>query len=325
MEKVKCALFFFPDAPPERAQMIIDMAPPEIEMVPVDSSAPMQKQIELCKDVTFLIAPDNTPLELLRACPKLKLFQLMSAGYDRMDLPAVLELGIKVANNGGANAIAVAEQAIMLMLAIYHRIRPQYESLRAGKWDGGWVGQGAYDLAGKTVGIIGLGNIGKNVARRLRGWEVTTLYHDVVNFPASLESELKVQKVPLEVLLRESDIVTIHVPHNRTTHHMMGAKQFAMMKPTAIFINTCRGGVQDEKALIHALKTGQIRAAGIDVFEQEDPADYDNPLFHMDNVLYTPHFAYAATEVFPRATKFAFENMMRVLKGQEPLAQVFPA
>jgi len=325
MDKAKCALFFFEDAPPERAEMMKQLAPPEIELVPVNADAPIEEQIATCKDIDFMIAPDNTPMGLVQACSKLKLFQLMSAGYNRMDLPAVLEMGVKVSNNGGSNAIAVAEQAMTLMLGVLHKIKPQWESINARKWDGGWVGQGAYDLTDRTVGIIGLGNIGKNVARMLRGWQTTTLYHDVLDFPSELEQELNVTRVSLDELLRRSDVVTLHVPDTRLSHHMMSEREFSLMKPSAVLINTCRGGVVDEPALVKALKNGTIVAAGLDVFEQEDPPDYDNPLFHMDNVLATPHYAYAATEVFPRATAFAYENMQRVMRGEEPLAQVSPA
>jgi phosphoglycerate dehydrogenase-like enzyme len=324
MKKARCAIFFFEDAPPERAQMMKDMAPPEIELVPVNAKAPLKEQVALCKDAEFMIAPDNTPMELLKQCGKLKLFQLMSAGYDRMNVPAVLELGVKVSNNGGANAICVAEQAMSLMLGVMHKIRPQYDSIKARKWDAGWVGDGAYDMEYKTVGIVGLGHIGKNVARMLRGWKVTTLYCDILDFPPALEKELKVTKVPFEELLRRSDIVTLHIPHNRQTHHMVGERELKMMKRTAILINTCRGGVIDEKALIKALQNKTIAAAGLDVFEQEDPPDYSNPLFKMENVLYTPHYAYASAELFPRATQFAYDNMLRVLRGEEPLAQVTP-
>ena len=325
MDKAKCALFFFEDAPPERAEMMKQIAPPEIELVLVNADAPIEEQIAICKDIDFMIASDNTPMALVQACSKLKLFQLMSAGYNRMDLPAVLEMGVKVSNNGGSNAIAVAEQAMTLMLAVLHKVKPQWKSMDARKWDDGWVGQGAYDLTDRTVGIIGLGNIGKNVARMLRGWQTTTLYHDVLDFPPELEQELKVTRVSLDELLGRSDVVTLHVPDTRVSHHMMSEREFSLMKPTAILINTCRGGVVDESALVKALKNGTIVAAGLDVFEQEEPADYDNPLFHMDNVLATPHFAYAATEVFPRATAFAYENMQRVMRGEEPLAQVSPA
>jgi len=174
------------------------------------------------------------------------------------------------------------------------------------------------------VGIVGLGHIGKQVARMLRGWETTTLYHDVLTFPRELERDLKVKRVPLDKLLKASDIVTLHVPHTRQTHHLIGEREISLMKPTAILINTCRGGVVDEPALIGALKEKRIAAAGLDVFARESPPDYDNPLFHMENVLYTPHFAYATAEVFPRATAFAYQNMLRVMRGEEPLSQVSP-
>jgi len=299
------------------------IAPPELEVVPVNPELPVEEQVALCKDAEFMIAPDNTPLKLLKACPQLKLFQLLSAGYDRMDLPAVLELGIRVANNGGSNAIPVAEQAVTLMLSVLHRVRRQWESTKARKWNDGFIGQDAYDLADRTVGIVGFGNIGRQVARMLRGWQTTFLYYDIVEFPPEVGRELKAKPTSLEELLRASDVITLHMPHTRRTHHMIGEREFSFMKPTAILVNTCRGGVVDEAALIKALREKRIAGAGLDVFEKEPP-DPDNPLLHMDNVLYTPHFGFASAEVMPRSAAFAFQNMLRVLKGEEPLSLVRP-
>lgn len=322
MDKAKCVVITFFEAQAGRSDEILDLAPPEIEVVVMDGEASSEEKLAACRDADFLIASDRTPVEFMKACPKLKLLQFLSAGYDNLDVGGVQELGIKVATNGGANSISVAEHAITLMLAVLHRIRPQWESVRAGKWDDDWVGQGAYDLTGRTVGILGLGRIGKNVARRLRGWDVKTIYHDLLMFPEDLERELKVQRARRDDLFHTSDVITLHVPHTPVSYHLIDQYALSLMKPTAVLINTSRGPVVDEQALVRALREKRIAGAGLDVFEKESPPDFDNPLFHMDNVIYTPHFGTAAAEVLPRGLKHAYGNMLRVLRGEEPLSRV---
>ena len=148
------------------------------------------------------------------------------------------------------------------------------------------------ELTGKTVGIVGLGHIGQNVAQRLRGFDTTTLYHNRRTFPPSLEQQLNVQKVPLDRLLSSSDIVTLHVPETHSTRGMISHRELSLMKPTAVLINTCRGPVVDEAALYQALKEGRIAAAGLDRLEEE-PTPRDNPLLDMENVVITPHWGVA--------------------------------
>lgn len=303
------------------------VAPPGVEVTWVDSSQPVKRLSYQLKEATaVIVVPSALSVELAKACPKLKLVQVISAGTDRIDLQGLGELGVRVANNGGANAVAVSEHTIALMVGVNRKLQLQFQSVKAGKWAGDlrktWLSQ-SHELGGKTVGIIGLGRIGQRVARRLQGWECNLVYNDVVGFPAELEEELHVARLSKDELLRTSDIVTLHVPLTRQTRGMIGDREFGMMKPTAFLVNACRGPVVDEEALIRALKAGKIAGAGLDVLEQE-PTPPDNLLLNMDNVLVTPHLAAMAQESFDKMRAFAVQNAARVVRGEEPESVVLP-
>jgi phosphoglycerate dehydrogenase-like enzyme len=223
-----------------------------------------------------------------------------------------------VANNGGGNSWAVAEHTVALILALYRRLLQCDRSTRQGTWrDAIMDGMNTYLLADKSVGIVGLGRIGKKVARRLKPFETRLIYNDLLAFP-DYERELAMPRVSLDELLRRSDIVTLHVPLTSKTRGFIGRRGlFELMKPTAILINTCRGPVVDEPVLIEALKKGRIRGAGLDVFERE-PINPDNPLLKLENVVLTPHGAGGAYEGWFRQADFAFGNIMRVYRGLPP-------
>ncbi len=323
MDKAKCVLLF--DSPQALVQRLKSAAPPGVEVVTVSPATtgrrPGQARhpgAEALKDADVIMTLDDIPAGLLKQCASLKFVQLLSGGYDRAELPAALEAGVRIAGNGGADAAPAAEHTVLLMLALLHRIRFQYENVKARAFDEGFHGQGAADMVGKTVGIIGLGAVGRQVARILRGWEATAVYHDIQKASAAVERELKVRRVSLEELLARSDIVTLHVPHTARTHHMIGERELAMMKPSAILINTSRGGVVDDAALTRALKARSIAGAGLDVFEEEPPKDPAGPFFYLDNALTTPHTAFASAEAMDRAAAFAMQNVQRVMRGQSP-------
>ena len=254
-----------------------------------------------------------------RGAPRLKLIQLVSAGYDRLDVEAARQAGVPVANNGGANSVAVAEHTMMLILAVSKRLVWQHNNVAAGKWRVGDLGeQRVYELAGKTLGIVGLGTIGKKVARRAPVFDMRVQYYDVVRLSEDQEDALGVRFTLLPELLRTSDVVSLHVPLNGTTRNMMGAREFAMMKDTAILINTCRGPIVDETALYQALTTKQIAGAGLDVMTEEPPAPA-HPLFTLDTVTLTPHMAGPTWENWAKAFRNGFDNVLRVAAGSRPL------
>jgi phosphoglycerate dehydrogenase-like enzyme len=207
-----------------------------------------------------------------------------------------------------------------LMVSTIRKLQLQFNAVTAGEWMSDirakWFSQ-AHEIAGKTVGIIGLGRIGSRVARRLQGWECEVVYHDIIDIPGEQEEEMHVTRMSLEEVLQTSDIITLHVPLGTQTRHMISDREFEMMKPTVVFINACRGPVVDEAALIRALNDNQIAAAGLDVLEQE-PTPVDNPLLKMDNVLVTPHLAAFSQEAGEKSRMFAITNSARVAGGDEP-------
>lgn len=297
------------------------LAPEGVEITWVDATQPLEQQAAQLQEAVAVIAAHSAfPVELALKCPKLRLIQTVSAGTNLIDIAALQELGIGVANNGGGNAVAVSEHTIALMVSVYRKLHLQFQAVKNRQWAGDirttWFA-GAYELTDKTVGIIGLGRIGQRVARRLQGWDCRLIYHDVVSFPPALEQELHLTKVGCDDLLRTADIVTLHVPLTRQTKGMISDREFGLMKPTAVLINACRGPVVDEAALIRAMQARKILAAGLDVLEQE-PTPANNPLLDMDNVLITPHLAAFAQESHEKSHAFAVQNAARVARGEAP-------
>ncbi|MDA1258895.1 MAG: NAD(P)-dependent oxidoreductase [Chloroflexi bacterium] len=307
--------------PDHRVQLAESLAPDDLDVGVVDPTLPWEERKELLADTEVLILGGLAmPYEELTQLPRLKMLQLMSAGYDRIDVPAVREQGIFVTNNSPQISRSVAEHALGLMLTVQHKFGPGIQGVRDGTWREP-VRSGVFEVGGKTIGIIGLGNIGRLVARMVRGFEpAEVIYHDNAPIPAEVEAELGVRRVGFEELLENSDIVTVHVPLYSKTRGMMDARAFSLMKESAIFINTCRGPVHNEADLIDALNDGQIRAAGLDVFEEE-PTPVDNPLLSMDNVVVTPHLAGSSEERVERALVFSYQNARRVISGEEPQGQ----
>jgi phosphoglycerate dehydrogenase-like enzyme len=254
-----------------------------------------------------------------RASPKLKLVQLLSAGYDRVDIPAARDARVPVCNNGGANSVAVSEHAMLLMLAVCRRLTWLHGNVVAGRWRGNDVANvRLYELHGRTLGIVGLGTIGKKTARLAKAFGMAVQYYDIARLTEDQADALGVRFRLLGELLRTSDIVTLHVPLTPRTKHMIGAAELGLMQKTAYLINTSRGPVVDEKALHAALTDGTIAGAGLDVFDQEPPPA-DNPLFALDNVILTPHYAGPTWDNQYSRFRNAFDNVQRVARGEAPL------
>ncbi len=306
---------------PERVvEVITSFTPPGFTTRLVDRKQSDEEHMEAVKDADFLIVYRGRLTDaMLRAAGKARLVQLLAAGYDSMNLKLMRDLEVPCANNGGANSWAVADHAVMLMLAIYKQLIPAYNSTREGRWSAPITGMNTFELANKLVGIIGIGNIGRQVARRVQAFDARVQYYDKFPLPPERNRQLGVTPVSLEELFRASDIVTCHTPLTRETRHIVNRERLAAMKPTAIVINTSRGPVVDEQALIGALKEKKIAAAGLDVFEKE-PVDPNNPLLKMDNVVVTPHSAGTTWDTWYRRAEFAYSNIERVWNGEAPLA-----
>jgi phosphoglycerate dehydrogenase-like enzyme len=286
----------------------------------VPGDTPEAEQIAAVRDADFvLVFRAKLTDTVLRAAEKARLVQLLAAGYDSMNLRLMRELEIPCANNGGANSRAVADHAVMLMLGLYKQILAADESTRAGTWMKPITGTNTFEMADKLVGIIGMGNIGRRVARRVQGFECRVQYFDMFPLGRERDAELDVTSVSLDELFSTSDIITCHTPLTKDTRHIVNGERLAMMKPTAVIVNTARGPIVNEAALIEALQQGRIAGAGLDVFEKE-PVDPDNPLLKMKNVIVTPHMAGTTWDTWFRRAEFAYANMSRVHNGEAPLA-----
>ncbi len=244
--------------------------------------------------------------------------QLLSAGYDAVDLEAARRAKVPVSNNGGANAVSVAEHALLLMLAVSRKLIWQHANVAGGRWRGNGPAPRMYELYEKTLGIVGLGTIGKKVARLAQAFGMRVQYYDIVRLSEDAEDALGVRFRLLRELMQSSDVVSLHVPLNASTRHMIGAGELALMKPTSMLINTSRGPVVDEKALTGVLSAGKILGAGLDVFDREPPPA-DNPLFALDNVVLTAHFAGPTWDNHVARFRNAFDNVQRVQRGEKPL------
>ncbi len=308
------------EMPPDIIEQARQMKPAgfAMEMLPprataADIAAAMREAEYLLGFLRFL--PDEAYLDAKR----LKLVQVLSAGYDMVNIEGARKARIPICSNGGANSVAVGEHAIMLMLAVYRKLIAFHQNVAAGRWHRGIPRTvDIYEIEGKTVGIVGLGNIGQQVTRRIKAFDARVIYYDLFRRSREEEARLGVEYVALNTLLETADIVSLHVPLNDSTRRMIGADALARMKPKAILINTCRGEVVDEAALIKALQEGRILAAGLDCQEKE-PADPNNPLLKLPNVTLTPHNAGPTVDSYRKRFGNGYANIQRVASGQPPL------
>jgi D-3-phosphoglycerate dehydrogenase len=277
--------------------------------------------VEQVSDIDALIIRANGAVtaRLMDAAPRLKVIGRHGVGLDAIDLAAAKERGIAVCNTPVANVESVAEQAVGLMLAMSKHIVRADKALREGRWQVRYqyVGQ---ELWGRTLGLVGMGRIGGRVAEICHlAFGMPILYYDILQY-AQAEQELGAQRLPLENVLAEADYVSVHVPLLPATRGLMGRAQFARMKEGAIFINTARGPIVDETALLEALTTGHLAGAGLDVYSVE-PLPADNPLLRLENVVLTPHMA-AHTDDALQAMSLVAQDVLRVLEDQEPVYRV---
>ena len=312
-------IIFSPKFPAALLDVARSLVPAGFEMVVVDAGTP--EFTAALPDAGYYVGFPRAELnaEFFKAAPGLKLVQLISAGYDRLDVSAAKRAGVPIANNGGSNSVAVAEHTLMLMLAVYRKLSWHHANVVTGKWRvGDFASHRLYELEGKTLGIVGLGTIGKKVARRAAAFGMRILYYDIARLPEDAEDALGVRFVLFPELLRVSDIVSLHVPLNEATRKLVSTRELAMMQPSAVLINTCRGPVVDEDALHVALTSGRIAAAGLDVMVEEPPLA-NHPLFALENVTFTPHMAGPTWDNWPKAFRNAFDNVQRVARGERPL------
>ena len=307
---------------PKYTDVIESLLPEGFQLQIVHHESP--QLLRCMSEADFLITFVWITRDMIQAAPKLKLIQTITAGYDKIDVDAAARAGIPVATTTGANAVSVAEHIFAMILALSHQIVYAHNALREGTWPQLELYKGkCFELSGKTIGLIGFGHIGQAAARIARVFGMEVLYYRRNKLPHEEESSLEVSYAPLESLLRRADIVSIQVPRTPQTRDLIGSKELGLMKKSALLINTARGGIVDEEALIRALGAQSIAGAALDVLEKEPP-DPHNPLFSMDNVVLTPHTAFYSIQAYEEVKRRATQAVLDVLDGKRPRDVVNP-
>ncbi len=310
-------IVFLDVATPAMRKVLSENLPPGFELVFADADTE-EKAMAAVADADFVFVwSAYVPTRVVEAASKAKLIQKAGEGTDRIDVATAARLGIPVARTSGSNATSVAELATLLILATMRWLPKAHNSTVSGGWLKFDLRPGSYELRGRQVGIVGLGKIGRIVSKQVQGFDASAVYYDALRLPEAEEARLGVRYAPLDDLLRTSDVVTLHVPLLPSTRGLIGRRELSLMKPTAILVNSCRGAVVDEEDLYEALKERRIRGAGIDVFAKEPP-DPHHPLFSLDNVVVTPHYAGGTEDSEIEGARRAYANILKVSRG-EPL------
>jgi len=268
-----------------------------------------------------VVATTRVDGELLAAAPRLKHIQHQGVGYDNVDVAACGARGVSFALTPEGTTTGVAEHTFLLILPLFKHLREAEAKLRAGGWPVWELRSRSFEISGKTIGLVGFGRIGQAVARRAAAFEARVLYYDPFRPTAEIEAMLGVTYGPLDDLLREADVVSLHLPLSPETRHLIGARELGLMQRHTVLINTARGPLVDEPTLVRALTEGTIAGAGLDVFEQE-PTPADNPLLRLENVVVTPHISAGTADAFRTKMRAVFANFQRVARGEPPVNAV---
>jgi glyoxylate reductase len=291
----------------------------DAQVWPQSAPPPREVLLKNAKEVDALVTllSDKIDVALFDAAPKLKIVAQMAVGFDNVDLQEATKRGIYITNTPDVLTQTTADFAWTLLMAIARRVVEADQYVRRGNWEVAWhpdmmVGRDIHDA---TIGIVGAGRIGQAIAQRAHGFNMKILYSTPLPRP-ELDA-IGAKQLDLDGLLRLSDFVTLHVPLTKETTHLINAEKLALMKSTAYLINTSRGPVIDEKALYHALKSGKIAGAAIDVFEQE-PTPKNNPLLGLDNIVVAPHISSASIETRSRMAELVAQNLIAFFRGEKP-------
>ena len=277
------------------------------------------------KDGIICLPGDKIDKALMEVAPHLRVISTFSVGFEHIDVQEATKRGIYIGYTPGILTNATADLAFALLLSMARKISQCDQFVR----DGNWKAMGSplhlfgTSVWGTTLGIIGLGRIGKAMAHRAKGFNMKVLYTDGVRLTPTEEKDLGIEYRLLDELLQESDFVSLHTPLTPDTRHLINAEKLKLMKPTAILVNTARGAVIDEQALAKALKEHRIAGAGLDVYEKE-PIDPKNPLLALDNVVLVPHMGSATTQTRSAMSELAARNLLAVLQGTPPLSWLNP-
>jgi phosphoglycerate dehydrogenase-like enzyme len=253
--------------------------------------------------------------QIINSIPNLKLIQRWGVGYDTVDIKAAGNRNIPVAITSGMNAPSVSEMTVLLMLAVYRNLPLLHNNVLNGKWRGeDGIASLSYVIDGKTVGLVGLGAIGKQVVQKVKAFGADVLYYDIFRLSPEEEEKWGIKYVGLEELLKASDIISLHLPLNDKTKHLICRETIELMKPTAIFVNTARGEIVKEEDLVEALQNNRILGAGLDVVEHEPPV-VDSLLLKLKNVVLTPHMGGSTFDINTSMVKRCIDNIARISRG----------
>ena len=289
-----------------------------------EETPPSKKQIiekaENCEGLVTLLS-DSIDSEVIAAIPNLKVIAQYAVGYDNIDINAATSRKIMITNTPGVLTEATADLTWALILAAARRVVEADNYIRGGKWKVAWGPKLllGVDVFNATLGVIGMGRIGGAVARRAAGFSMRVIYYSRSenDLTRLVEDEVGAERVDLETLLRESDIISIHVPLTEATANLIGSKELRMMKKGCVLVNTSRGAVVDEDALYDALSNNRLQAAGLDVFRKE-PINHQNPLLSLQNVVIAPHIGSASISARAKMARMCAENLIAGLRGQKP-------
>ena len=288
----------------------------EVHINPHDRLATREELLEELRDTVILIpcGPDYLDAEVLKSATKLRLIANFGVGYNNIDVETATRLGIALTNTPGVLADATADIAWALLMSTARRIGQGDRLIRSGAWRGwGPLQLLGGDMAGATLGIIGMGNIGKAMAARAKGFSMRVIYWNRTRLSPEQENDLGIEYYERDDLLREADYISLHVALTEETTHLISARELDLMKPSAHLVNTTRGPVVDEKALVHALREGIIAGAGLDVFEKEP--EVEPGLLELENVVLTPHLGSATIGTRTRMGMMVADNVEAYLKG----------
>lgn len=291
--------------------------PAGFELTVLHVGTSVQHMCQEAAEADFIISGIDIPEEVFRAADQAKFIQYMSSGYGQLSVEALNDLGIPVAQMK-THSISVAEHAVTLILTLLRRIPASTVALREGKWRQDLQEASYSELYGKTVGIVGLGNIGRWVGKVVHhGFGANVIFYDNAEIPLTVSELISAKQVSLDELMRKSDIVCVNLPLNAESQRLIGREELAKMKQRGVLVNVGRGEVIDEEALIEVLRDGRIAGAGLDVFQSE-PLSLNSELLTLDSVVCTPHMAGVGWENVQRRIETVWENIHAVLRGEIP-------
>lgn len=317
-------IFLIEKYPQELLNFFMEYIPPGFKLVTLEEETREEEEKKMMEADFIVLTSHKLSAQTIACGRKVRLIQKLGVGTDMIDLKAANVSGIPVANTGEASSISVAEHTILLMLAVNKKLLLAHNNLKLGRWPRFELRLNSFELFNKKLGIIGLGRIGREVAKRANAFGMDVNYYDIKRPTAEIEESLNVNYFSLSELLASSDVISLHVKLTEENHGLIGEGEFKLMKKTAIIINTARAQlIESEEILIKVLKERVIAGAGLDVFHQE-PVTENNPLLHLENVVATPHIGAGTRDSLSRVYQRALRNILRVASGDTPENLVNP-